>query len=188
MTKAPTTSTPLGRDSCGNHIDCDVASTDGCAYKSGGKTFVARCNMDFYGSDLAIAFTDNLAECIQQCVTTQNCKSVSWSTGTCYMKNSIPQGDFSQWVQGMFCNLFIVVNKALINYRCLPCTVICQNWFCYIHVRDLGWKIRCDSLSRQYWKGVFTGLRSRKPTVTEKRTLRGNFTEYSRTIPITVTN
>jgi hypothetical protein len=99
--KPPKTTTPLGKTSCGTDIDCDKAAEDGCAYTTDGKTFVARCNMDFYGSDMSLISTDDLESCITDCTQTVGCKSVSWSTGTCYLKSAIPKGDYSQWVQGM---------------------------------------------------------------------------------------
>jgi hypothetical protein len=102
QTKAPQKATPLGVTSCGTDIDCDQDATDGCAYESGGKKFVARCNMDFYGSDMSLASTENLEDCIGNCSITAGCQSVSWSTGTCYLKNAIPKGDYSPWIQGKF--------------------------------------------------------------------------------------
>jgi hypothetical protein len=123
QTKAPETTTPLGKTSCGTDIDCDKAAEDGCAYTTGGTTFVARCNMDFYGSDLSLTSTDDLEGCIADCANTVGCKSVSWSTGTCYMKNAIPKGNYNQWVQGMSHCSCTVVKRLLTSCRRLPLVV-----------------------------------------------------------------
>jgi hypothetical protein len=123
MTKVPTTTPSPGSTSCGDDIDCDVAPTDGCIYSSNGKRFIARCNVDFYGGDSGITFTDNLSGCIQQCANTAGCQAVSWSTGTCYLKSTTLQGVWNQWVMGMSSGPFVAVREGLIGCRCLPPTV-----------------------------------------------------------------
>jgi hypothetical protein len=75
--------------------------------------------MDFYGSDMSLISTNNLESCIKDCAQTVGCKSVSWSTGTCYLKNAIPKGDYSQWVQGMSHSLRADLKRVLTGSRCL---------------------------------------------------------------------
>jgi hypothetical protein len=120
MTKVPTTTPSPGSTSCGDDIDCDIASTDGCTYSSDGKRFIACCNVDFYEGDSDITFTEDLPRCIQQCANTAGCQTVSWSTGTCYPKSTISQGVWNQWAIGKSSGPFVAVKEGLIGCRCLP--------------------------------------------------------------------
>jgi hypothetical protein len=83
--------------------------------------------MDFYGSDMSLTSTDDLEGCIADCANTVGCKSVSWSTGTCYMKNAIPKGDYNQWVQGISRHSYAVVKRLLTGCRRIP-FVLRERW------------------------------------------------------------
>ncbi|OAL03396.1 hypothetical protein IQ06DRAFT_107122 [Phaeosphaeriaceae sp. SRC1lsM3a] len=85
-----------GHKVCGDVINCNVASTDGCHFTTGNKTYVARCETDLYGSDFENIETLSLTACVKQCSKKSACKSVSWSLGICYLKNEIPDALYSK--------------------------------------------------------------------------------------------
>jgi acetyl-CoA carboxylase beta subunit len=83
----------------------DTTKDDRCHYVSpanASATFVARCQMDFYGGDMGLTVTEDLTSCVDECAATEGCMAVSFSTGTCYMKSSIQQNVYSQWVQAAY--------------------------------------------------------------------------------------
>ncbi|KAH7382609.1 hypothetical protein DE146DRAFT_740207 [Phaeosphaeria sp. MPI-PUGE-AT-0046c] len=96
IVKAPSGSgDSAGHKVCGDVINCDLASTDGCHFTTSNKTYVARCETDLYGSDLENLETLSLTACVKKCAKNSNCKSVSWSSGRCYLKNAIPDAIYS---------------------------------------------------------------------------------------------
>ncbi|KAF2995106.1 hypothetical protein E8E13_004037 [Curvularia kusanoi] len=105
MTRSATQASPSpGSSTCTNSITCP--QQDGCKYASGGKTFYARCKIDFYGGDLAggqAPATDSKA-CADRCASTRGCVAMSWKipTKVCYLKSSLKQGVYSAMVDSAY--------------------------------------------------------------------------------------
>jgi hypothetical protein len=130
LTKAGTIATSSS-SACSEVVDCDIPGTNGCTYTTDTGAFKASCNTDFYGNDMAITSSDNLSECMKNCANTPGCKAVSWSTGTCYLKNAVSNGMFSQWVDGMLLVSLFDLYESLIVHRCSSRVV------CYCHVKHV---------------------------------------------------
>jgi hypothetical protein len=94
---------PVEVHSCDTNIDCDNPGTDGCTYDSHSKQYIVQCNTDYYGDDIAITQTDDLTQCVEDCAAFVGCRAASWSTGTCYLKESMTEGLYNQWVMGRSC-------------------------------------------------------------------------------------
>jgi hypothetical protein len=88
--------------SCGDTIDFDGTSDDGCTFVSNGKTFVGRDSMDFYGNDMAFMQTADLTACVMECADTADCMAVSWNGGSCYLKKAVGTGIYNVIVDGMY--------------------------------------------------------------------------------------
>jgi hypothetical protein len=101
MVQVPS-ATPMECDTtCGTEITYGAASTNSCTYTSTGTTFVARCNMDFYGNDFQVVQSLDFTGCVQACADINRCLAVSFTGGNCYLKDAVSQGEYSPVVMGM---------------------------------------------------------------------------------------
>lgn len=120
MVQAPSGSgDSAGHKVCGDVIDCSKASTDGCHFTTGNQTFVARCETDLYGSDFENIETLSLTACVKKCAKKSTCKSVSWSSGRCYLKNGIPDALYSEKYAGKSPRVCLVGHEVLITCSCV---------------------------------------------------------------------
>jgi hypothetical protein len=119
MTKEPSITPLVGTNSCGDNIDCAAASTDGCAFTSNGKIYIAHCEMDFYGNDFAVTQTNEFTACVTYCANTGGCQGVSWVSGTCYLKSCIAQGSYNPAVKGMSSMSWSVLDEKLTRVSCI---------------------------------------------------------------------
>lgn len=109
-----------GHKVCGDVINCNVASTDGCHFTTGNKTYVARCETDLYGSDFENIETLSLTACVKQCSKKSACKSVSWSLGRCYLKNEIPDALYSKVYGCKSHKVQSITSDVLIKFSRVP--------------------------------------------------------------------
>ncbi|KAL6711090.1 hypothetical protein ACN47E_006965 [Coniothyrium glycines] len=100
LTRAATSSPSPAVPTCPNGPKCD--NTDGCKYTSNNRDFIAACNRDFYGGDMAIEFTPDLTTCINKCANTAGCVVVTWWDGTCYLKSSKQPAFFNNYVDSAY--------------------------------------------------------------------------------------
>lgn len=79
----------------GTVLSCPAS--DGATYTAkDGATWKVECGVDRYGSDMGLAWSDDLQSCIDTCNTTPGCVDVSYRSGTggagpCYLKNRSDQ-------------------------------------------------------------------------------------------------
>jgi hypothetical protein len=101
MIQVPTAIPNACSTTCGTEITCDASSPTSCTYTSSGKTFVARCQVDFYGNDFDVVQSPDFTTCVQACADSDRCLAVSFTGGNCYLKNAISQDEYSLPVVGM---------------------------------------------------------------------------------------
>ena len=75
-----------GSSTCDTIINCP--NDDYCRYTTNGKSYITRCNYDYYGGDIALGPTDSLADCASRCSTFAGCVAATWVGGMCYLKSS----------------------------------------------------------------------------------------------------
>jgi hypothetical protein len=119
MTKDPSIIPLVGTASCGVKIDCVAPSTDGCTFASNGKNYIAHCEMDFYGNDFEVLWTEDFTGCVAYCASTDGCQAVSWSNGMCYLKNCISQGSYNPGVKGRSSISWLVLEEILTHSSCV---------------------------------------------------------------------
>ncbi|KAL1800510.1 hypothetical protein ACET3X_000852 [Alternaria dauci] len=75
-----------GSSTCTTVIDCP--NDDKCKYLTNSNTFIARCNYDYYGGDIAIKRTESMTKCVDECAVFPGCVAVTWVDTMCYLKNT----------------------------------------------------------------------------------------------------
>lgn len=80
-------------------LSCDNNKDDGKTYtaKNGG-SYMIMCSTDYFGGDLSSLQTSNFEACMDTCDSTKGCIDVSYSSGTCYMKNQLNTASAASWV------------------------------------------------------------------------------------------
>ncbi|EMC92447.1 hypothetical protein BAUCODRAFT_27727 [Baudoinia panamericana UAMH 10762] len=125
-------------------ISCPA--NNGSLYVSAGVTFQVECNVDRYGSDTLLAYTNTYNACLDQCAARGSCVDVSYvpgSPGPCYMKNGVnpPQS-----------NSAVIGGRAVLNVRpAFSCPF--ANGLLYITPNGNTYKIDCDN---DHYGGDFT--------------------------------
>ncbi|KAI4915150.1 uncharacterized protein J4E92_009426 [Alternaria infectoria] len=86
--KGPTIAEPApGSSTCTDVIDCPT--DDKCRYTTANqKPFIAQCNWDYYGGDIAYKSTESMTKCVDVCSVTTGCVAVTWFDQNCYLKNN----------------------------------------------------------------------------------------------------
>lgn len=106
-----------GSSTCDTTINCP--DDDYCRYKANAKSYITRCNYDYYGGDIALGPTNSLADCANRCSTFSGCVAATWVGGMCYLKS----GDF-KIVYNAFVDselfLAVVIGSCTNMDRCLP--------------------------------------------------------------------
>jgi hypothetical protein len=75
-----------GSSTCTTVIDCPT--NDKCRYLTNSKSFIAECNYDYYGGDIALKSTDTMTKCVDECAIFPGCVAVTWVDSNCYLKNN----------------------------------------------------------------------------------------------------
>ncbi|KAJ8116343.1 hypothetical protein OPT61_g2196 [Boeremia exigua] len=80
-------------------LTCDGNKDDKKVYaaKSGG-SYTVECGVDYWGGDLSSVQTATFEACMDACDATTGCIDVSFSSGTCYMKNTLNSASPASWV------------------------------------------------------------------------------------------
>lgn len=80
-------------------LTCDNNKDDQKTYtaKNGG-SYTVQCGVDYWGGDLSSVQTSTFEGCMDACDTTTGCIDVSYSSGTCYMKNALNTASTASWV------------------------------------------------------------------------------------------
>lgn len=80
-------------------LSCDNKKDDGKTYtaKNGG-SYTIICSTDYFGGDLSSLQTSTFEACMDACDSTKGCIDVSYSSGTCYMKNQLNTASAASWV------------------------------------------------------------------------------------------
>ncbi|KAJ8111750.1 hypothetical protein OPT61_g5729 [Boeremia exigua] len=80
-------------------LSCDNNKDDGKTYtgKNGG-SYTIVCGTDYFGGDLSSLQTSTFEACMDACDSTKGCIDVSYTSGTCYMKNQLTTASTASWV------------------------------------------------------------------------------------------
>ncbi|KAF1834040.1 hypothetical protein BDW02DRAFT_353163 [Decorospora gaudefroyi] len=90
----------IGATTCSIPVVCPME--DGCIHSVGDKTYAVRCNYDYYGGDIAYKSTPNLSECADACTDTPGCVKVTWTSGSCYLKNDKTTTLYHSWTDSAY--------------------------------------------------------------------------------------
>lgn len=80
-------------------LSCDNNKDDKKTYKAkNGGSYTIMCSTDYFGGDLSSLQTSTFEACMDACDSTKGCIDVSYSSGTCYMKNQLNTASVASWV------------------------------------------------------------------------------------------
>lgn len=80
-------------------ITCENNKDDTKTYKAkNGGSYTIACGIDHWGGDLSSVQTSTFEACMDACDATTGCIDVSYSSGSCYMKNVLNTASSASWV------------------------------------------------------------------------------------------
>jgi hypothetical protein len=80
-------------------LTCDNNKDDQKTYKAKtGGSYTVECGVDYWGGDLSSVQTSTFEACMDACDAATGCVDVSYSSGTCYMKNVLNTASTASWV------------------------------------------------------------------------------------------
>lgn len=80
-------------------LTCENNKDDKVTYKAkSGGSYTIECGVDYWGGDLSSVQTSTFEACMDACDTATGCVDVSYSSGTCYMKNVLNTASAASWV------------------------------------------------------------------------------------------